>query len=194
MEEFLNLLNDYGLWALAFGAFFQGYCLVFLAGLFVSQQALDGPQVWIVAAGSAWVGHWFFFFIGRWLGKNRQLIHSQRLNKQLDSLDRTITVNPWTAIFFTQYGYGVRIIGAIAFGVSHVRRRWFAWAQSVNCAIWATVLVATGYATGSGFVHLPQQLVKPASLVLTVGFLVFLMIRRRRVALQSVRLVSTKEK
>ncbi|MBN1297188.1 hypothetical protein JXA80_10440, partial [bacterium] len=118
-----GFLEQYGLWVLAFGAFFQGYSAVILAGLLVSQNFLDGFDVWVVSAVSAWIGHWFFFGLGRWLRRHRHRIAGDRIRQPLDALDDTIRAHPWMAVLFTQYGYGVRLIGAVAFGAAPVRKR-----------------------------------------------------------------------
>lgn len=180
MEQVWGLLEQYGLWALAIGAFFQGYTLVVLAGLFVSQRLLDGPNVFVVSALSAWVGHWFFFGIGRWLLRHRHHLKNGRVNQQLNVLNDAIDVHPWIALFFTQYGYGVRLLGATAFGLSRVRKTWFALAQSLNCVIWAAILFAVGYGAGCGMFYLPEYALKPTLMAATLVFLAVTVIRRRR--------------
>jgi len=180
MEQVWGLLDQYGLWALAVGAFFQGYTLVVLAGLFVSQRLLDGFDVLVVSALSAWLGHWFFFGLGRWLNRRRHIIKNPRLDRRLESLNQTISVHPWIAVFFTQYGYGVRILGAVAFGLSRVRKTWFALAQSINCIIWAAVLYAVGYGAGLGLFHFAESLYKSALMAATATFLAVVFFRRRR--------------
>ena len=180
MEAFWGLLDQYGLWALAFGAFFQGYSMVILAGLLVSQDILDLTEVWLVSTISAWVGHWFLYGVGMILDRYRGIIKSPKINKKLDHLENTIKLHPWLSMFFIQYGYGIRIIGAIAFGISRVHRLWFAWAQLINCAIWATLLSGIGYIAGSGVHQLPEHALVRVSILLTMAFVLFAISRRRR--------------
>ncbi|HPQ40489.1 MAG TPA: VTT domain-containing protein [bacterium] len=180
MEQFWGLLEHYGLWALAIGAFFQGYTLVILAGLFVSQRLLDGSDVILVSAVSAWIGHWFFYGVGRWLHRRRHYVRNPRINRQLNSLNHSIDIHPWIAVFFTQYGYGVRILGAVAFGLSRVRKSWFAVAQSLNCAIWAAVLFAVGYGAGIGLFEFSGNACKSGLMAATAACAAVMFIRRRR--------------
>jgi len=187
MEFAGNFLDQYGLWALALGAFFQGYSLVILAGLFVSQNNMNGFDVWIVAAVSAWIGHWFFFCMGRWLGRQRQCITNSKFNNRLNSLETTISDHPWSSIFLIQYGYGLRIAGAIAFGLAKIKRRWFAWAQSLNCILWAVILTGIGYSIGSGIFLLPQKYIRVAAIGITLVFVAVVIFKKKpKVLLQMV--------
>ena len=144
-----NLLAQYGLVAVGIGTFFEGETILILAGALASRNLLPLVGVLLVAALGAWVGHLTFFVIGRWLGKERVIQRFPRWKSGLDRVDRFITERPWSSIFSLQYLYGMRVVGAIALGMSRIPIAWFLFAEALNCLIWAALIGSIGYFVGT---------------------------------------------
>lgn len=178
MDEILCLLDQYGLWAIGVGAFFQGYLMVLAGGIMASQNLLPITDVLLVAAGSAWMGHWFLYGIGYWLNRNDYLKSGGRMSRPVQALDKTIRLHPWSSVFLMQYSYGIRLASAVAFGYFRVNSLWFAGSQLLNCGSWAIVLVFLGYFAGIGLMELPSGTQLWTILALTSLVMLLLLVRR----------------
>lgn len=143
-----ELLSRYGLVAVAVGTLFEGETVLILAGALAGRQLLPPIGVWITAALGAWVGHLIFFAVGRVLGKERLIRKFPRLRSGLEKADAFIRKRRWSSVFGLQYLYGMRIVGAIAFGLSRLSTGWFAAAEALNCLIWAALIGGAGYLMG----------------------------------------------
>lgn len=178
MEEFRLILEHYGLWAVAFGAFFQGYVFVISAGIFASQGIFRLVDVVAVAAVSSWIGHWFFYLIGYWFSRRRSFLEKTRLYKPIQTFDSTVKCHPWTSVFIMQYGHGIRIVAATAFGFFKINPVWFAWAQAINCVIWAFLLFYMGYFAGLGLYALPSAAHLPTAITVITLLVIFYISRK----------------
>jgi membrane protein DedA with SNARE-associated domain len=143
-----NFLTEYGLWAVIAGAFFEGQFLVFSAGIIAGHGFLHPFDVWIAATLGAWLGHAWWFYLGRFFKKRRLIWLIPGWKKNIRTVNRLIRKYPWSSLVFLQYVYGVRLVGAIAFGLTRISPPWFIGAQVVNCAAWASLLVLLGYFLG----------------------------------------------
>lgn len=181
MSTFYSLLDQYGLWALALGSFFQSYVFVVLAGFLAAGDVLNITDVIVVGAVSSWVGHWFFYFLGFVLSKQRSLISQSRIKTMLTTMERAITGHPWKSIFIMQYGYGIRLVSAIAFGFFKINWKWFAMAQLLNCSLWAVLLSFIGFFASMGIFALPSPARIPGIITfISLVLLVFLFHKSRR--------------
>jgi membrane protein DedA with SNARE-associated domain len=53
-----------------------------------------------------------------------------------------------TAIFLTQWLYGLRITCAVIIGMSRIALLRFLFYQALSCAVWAAIITAAGYYFG----------------------------------------------
>jgi membrane-associated protein len=153
METAQQFLMEYGLWAVALGAFFQGYLLVIGAGLLVSRNILAFEDVLIVTAAAAWIGHLFWFYLGRCLKNSTFMKMIPGWEKNHKFVNRLIDRKRKLSVFLLQYLFGLRLIGAIEFGLARIPAGWFAIAQIVNCTLWAFILMVLGYSFGEMTEH-----------------------------------------
>jgi membrane protein DedA with SNARE-associated domain len=182
MEEFQLILDQYGLWAVAFGAFFQGYVFVIAAGIFASQGVFRLVDVVVVAAVSSWIGHWVFYLIGSGFSRRRSFLEKTRLYKPIQTFDSTVKCHPWTSVFIMQYGHGIRIVAATAFGFFKINPVWFAWAQAINCAVWAILLFYLGYFAGIGLFALPSYAHLPTAITVITLLVIAYIFRKHWLA------------
>jgi membrane protein DedA with SNARE-associated domain len=152
-ESLTNLLPHYGLLAVFIGTFLEGEGVLLGAGILAGSGMLHPVSVWATAAIGAWTGHLFWFWVGRGLGSRYLFPRFKQLQERVDQADRVIRSHPGTAILILQYLYGARIIGAIAFGLTHLSLGWFLFYEALNCTIWAAIVESLGYFIGEGVIR-----------------------------------------
>jgi membrane protein DedA with SNARE-associated domain len=147
MEWAQQIIEQYGYWAVFIGTFAEGEAVFVAAAALAAAGLLEPWKVIVVAAIGAFIGHLFFFAIGRWRGM--QIInsfeflrtHHPKANKVLDHYAH------WS-VFIFQYLYGTRIVAAIMFGCSSIEFWRFFLLQIVNCITWAFVVYMAGHFLG----------------------------------------------
>jgi membrane protein DedA with SNARE-associated domain len=176
------LLHHFGYFGVFIGTFLEGETILVLAGFFASRKYMTLPLVILAAFSGAFIGHLFWFWLGRTQGA-RLVHHFPKIEKHLDRGLRLIERYGATAIFITQYLYGLRIASATVFGISHISTRKFILFQAVSCAAWAALIASLGYFFGRAverFLGQAAQVEKYAILaIIGLGLLVFLYHRVR---------------
>jgi membrane-associated protein len=147
-ENLTSLVSHYGLAAVFAGTFLEGEGVLVAAGVLAGDNVLPPLGVWAAAACGAWLGHLVWFLAGRWVGRRRWVSRWVWLDQRLAEADRIIQRHPGRSIFLLQYLYGVRMIGAAAFGLTHLSLGRFLWYQFFNCLSWAALIESIGYLMG----------------------------------------------
>ena len=142
-----SLLQDFGYLAVFLGTFLEGEAILIAAGFFASRQYLDPVAVCVVAFGGAYVGHLFWFWLGRVHGV-RLLDRFPRMKRHFGKGIRVFERYGAAAIIITQWIYGLRITCAVIIGMSRIGLVKFFIYQAVSCALWAAVIAAAGYYFG----------------------------------------------
>ena len=156
MEWAQQIIEQYGYWAVFIGTFAEGEAVFVAAAALAAAGLLEPWKVIVVAAIGAFIGHLFFFAIGRWRGM--QIInsfeflrtHHPKANKVLDHYAH------WS-VFIFQYLYGTRIVAAIMFGCSSIEFWRFFLLQIVNCITWAMVVYAAGHFLGMAALEILER-------------------------------------
>jgi len=147
MEWAYDIVEQYGYWAVFIWTFIEGETVFIAAAALASAGILHPWKVIVVAATGAFVGHLFFFTIGRWRGyeviERFPILkaHYPKANKILDKYAH------WS-IFIFQYLYGTRLVAAILFGASKINFWRFVSLQLVNCITWSLIIYAVGHMLG----------------------------------------------
>ncbi len=147
MEWAQQFVEQYGYWAVFLWTFIEGESVFIAAAALAAAGLLEPWKVILVAACGAFVGHIFFFAIGRWKGMDIILAvpflrrHYPKANKILDQYAH------WS-VFIFQYLYGTRMVAAVLFGCSSINFWRFLFLQLVNCISWAVIIYAVGHALG----------------------------------------------
>ncbi len=151
-----DLLREYGLWAVLLGTFFEGEGVMLMAGGLAHQQILSPSGAWLVGALGAYVGHVVYYSLGRYL-KGRDLFSMiPRWKPKIERALPLIRKYPKLSIFIMQYLYGMRIVGAVAMGLSGMPWPTFIGIELINCLIWSGVILMIGYsATAAVLAWLP---------------------------------------
>ena len=142
-----TLLQDFGYLAVFVGTFLEGEAILVTAGFFASRQYLDPIIVGVVAFAGAFLGHCFWFWLGRAHGV-RLLDRFPRMNRHFGKGVRVFERYGPAAIIITQWLYGLRITCAVIIGMSRIGLVKFLVYQAVSCAVWAAIITAAGYYFG----------------------------------------------
>lgn len=141
------LLERFGYFAVFIGTFLEGEAIVIAAGFFASRGYLDIVWVTVVAFLGAYVGHIFWFWLGRVHGV-RLLDRFPRMKRHFGKGIRAFERYGAAAIIITQWIYGLRITCAVIIGMSQIGLVKFFVYQAISCAIWAVAMCTAGYYFG----------------------------------------------
>ena len=142
------LLQKYGYFAVFVGTFLEGETILVMAGFFAERGYLDIYMVTAVAAVGAYLGHIFWFWLGRRYGV--QLL--DRFPKMKAHFGRGIRMFERygaMAIIITQWLYGLRITCAVIIGISKISILKFLFYEAISCVLWAAAIAAAGYFFGA---------------------------------------------
>jgi membrane protein DedA with SNARE-associated domain len=142
-----SLLQDFGYLAVFVGTFLEGEAILVAAGFFAARNYLDPFAVGIVAFVGAYLGHLFWFWLGRVHGV-RLLDRFPRMKRHFGKGVRVFERYGVTAIILTQWLYGLRITCAVIIGMSRIGLLKFLFYQAISCALWAAAITAAGYYFG----------------------------------------------
>ena len=142
-----SLLQDFGYLAVFIGTFVEGEAILIAAGFFAARGYLDLFLVTLVAFAGAYVGHIFWFWLGRVHGV-RLLDRFPRMRRHFGKGIRAFERYGAAAIILTQWIYGLRITCAVIIGMSRIGLVKFFIYQAISCAIWAVIITLAGFYFG----------------------------------------------
>jgi membrane protein DedA with SNARE-associated domain len=179
------LIDTYGYFAVAIGAFLEGETVLALAGLAAHRGYLDLPLVMIVAAIAGFVGDQFYFTLGRHQGA-RILARYPDARARADKFDSMLARWHAPLIIGIRFMYGFRIVGPLLLGMGRVSHRTFALYNALGALLWAPLITGLGYLFGEAIKVLLHDLKDVeiwglgVLLVLGTGIFVFHKIHERR--------------
>lgn len=141
------LLHKFGYYAVFIGTFLEGETILVMAGFFAERGYLQIVNVALVAASGAYVGHAFWFWLGRTQGV-RLLDRFPKMKKHFGRGIRIFERYGAPAIFITQWLYGLRVTCAVIIGISRISVVKFLLLEAVTCLVWAAIISAAGYYFG----------------------------------------------
>jgi membrane protein DedA with SNARE-associated domain len=119
-----------------------------MAGFFAERGYLDIFIVALVAAAGAYLGHVFWFWLGRRYGV-RLLDRFPGMKKHFGRGIRLFERYGAMAIVITQWLYGLRITCAVIIGISRISVLKFLFFEAVSVIAWAAAISAAGYFFGA---------------------------------------------
>jgi membrane protein DedA with SNARE-associated domain len=141
------LLQKFGYLAVFVGTFLEGEAILVMAGFFAERGHLDFFLVVLTGFVGAYVGHIFWFWLGRTQGV-RLLDKFPKMKKHFGKGIRMFERYGAPAIFITQWLYGLRVTCAVIIGISRISIVKFLIYEAITCAIWAIVIGGLGYYFG----------------------------------------------
>jgi membrane protein DedA with SNARE-associated domain len=147
------LLHKFGYLAVFIGTFLEGETILVMAGFFAERGHMDVWIVSAVAALGAFIGHMFWFWLGRMKGiaiLNRFPRMKNHFGKGIRMFERYGA----PAIFITQWLYGLRITCAVIIGISKISTAKFILYEAISCIVWAVTITFLGFYFGRAVEHL----------------------------------------
>ncbi len=141
------LLHKFGYLAVFIGTFLEGETILVMAGFFAERGYLNLVPVIVVAASGAYVGHVFWF----WLGRTKGVKLLDRFPKMKQHFGKGIRIFERygaPAIFITQWLYGLRVTCAVIIGISRISVMKFLIYEAITCIVWGIVIATLGYYFG----------------------------------------------
>jgi len=141
------LLHKFGYLAVFVGTFLEGETILVMAGFFSERGYLEYLLVVLCAFLGAYIGHVFWFWLGRTQGV-RLLDRFPRMKKHFGKGIRMFERYGAPAIFITQWLYGLRVTCAVIIGISRISTIKFLIYEAFTCAVWAFAITTAGYYFG----------------------------------------------
>lgn len=141
------LLHKFGYLAVFVGTFLEGETILVMAGFFAERGYLGLVGVIFTAFGGAFVGHCFWFWLGRSQGV-RLLDRFPRMKRHFGKGIRIFERYGAPAIFVTQWLYGLRVTCAVIIGISQISAIKFVLYEAITCMVWAIIISLAGFFFG----------------------------------------------
>lgn len=141
------LLQKFGYLAVFVGTFLEGETILVMAGFFAERGYLKLPFVIVTACAGAYVGHVFWFWLGRTQGV-KLLDRFPKMKRHFGKGIRLFERYGAPAIFITQWLYGLRITCAVIIGISKVSTIKFLIYEALTCIVWAIIIGTAGFYFG----------------------------------------------
>ena len=169
--ELGDFFSQYGRWiyiALFAYCFVKSGILPLLAGY---ASAIGYLDVWLVMAaafGGSWVGDEARFFVAR--RYRESLPRWPWLTRQIKIATSLLEKFGAWYIFLYRYPKGVRTVGALPMGLTRIPWAKFTTLNAASSALWAALLIGSGYFLGEVVAKEARNYALAASLVLFVIF------------------------
>lgn len=154
-----GLIDSYGYFAVAAGAFLEGETILALGGLAAFRGYLEFRTVVVVAMIAGFAGDQFYFFLGRHNG-HKVLARFPDARERAHKFDAMLARWHAPLIIAIRFMYGFRIVGPILLGMGRVPAWKFVVYNFVGAAIWAPLVVGIGYLFGSALESVLHDLKK----------------------------------
>src|SRR5260221_9619498 len=135
------LLHKFGYLAVFIGTFLEGETILVMAGFFAQRGYLRLPFVALAACLGAYVGHVFWFWLGRTQGV-RLLDRFPKMKRHFGRGIRLFERYGAPAIFITQWLYGLRITCAVIIGTSKISTAKFLLYEALTCIV-SPIIICT---------------------------------------------------
>ncbi|PIJ48707.1 hypothetical protein BL250_00915 [Erwinia sp. OLTSP20] len=142
-----QLIEQYGYLALFLGCIAEGETFTLLGGVAAHEGLLDYGWTVLVAITGGIIGDTALYFVGRHYGE-RILRRFKKHQPQIRKAQRLIHKYPTWFVIGVRFMYGLRIVGPIIIGASHLKLRRFLPLNVLGAIIWALLFVSLGYLGG----------------------------------------------
>ena len=177
-----SFIENYGYAAVFIGTFLEGETILVMAGFAAYRGYLDLPLVIATAFAASFIGDQCYFLIGQRYG-NRILLRFPSLVPRAHKVQSLLHRFHAPLILGIRFVYGLRVVGPIAIGMSHVPWRRFLFLNIIGAFVWAMAIAIAGYLFGSALELLLADLRYYEAWILgvlfTVGLLVWVAYRLR---------------
>ena len=186
----VELFARYGYFALFAGVFLEnlgipvpGETALLAAGFLARQGVLRLAIVLPCAMIAASLGDNFGYWIGRRGGRAFIARYGKYVGlteKRLVSVETYFREHGPRAVFFARFISGIRVMAALAAGVSRMPWRQFLIYNSAGAVVWSTTIGLLGYFFGHSFPLIERWIGRTGLIVLVVVFVAFFLAWRHR--------------
>ena len=145
--DLMQLVSDYGYYALFIGTFLEGETILVIAGFLASAGHLELPWVIVSAFLGTFAGDQTFFYLGRLKGiaflEKRPLWHS-KTDKVFDMLHR----HQIKVVLGFRFLYGIRNVTPFVIGASRMNPVKFFILNFTGALVWAIAVAYLGFQFG----------------------------------------------
>jgi membrane protein DedA with SNARE-associated domain len=152
----VELVRDYGYYAIVVGTFFEGELIMLAAGVAACAGVLSLPLVILSGMAGIFASDTFCFLLGRLAGA-RFKRWFPGLHARLGPVFRMIERYEDQLIVYYQFFPGLCTVTPIAFGMTHISVARFMTLDLIGNAFWTLVFSVGGYAFGTAFVRFVQD-------------------------------------
>jgi len=158
MEAYLiELLKEYGYIILFVWCIMEGELGLIMAGLMSYTGDMQLEVALPVAILGGFIGDQLYFYFGRFFKNDlKDMMRSKRRELALSFL--LIKKYDWFIIFIQRYLYGLRLILAIAIGMSGYSPKKFALINFISATLWASIGILTSYFLGEYILSIYEQI------------------------------------
>ena len=181
-----DTITQFGYFAVFVGTFLEGETVLALGGLAAAYGYLSLPGVMAVAVLGAFAGDQTAFFIGRRYGV-RLIGRYPALAAKAPRVQALVRRWDALAVILLRFCYGLRIAGPIVIGSCGISPWRLALFNFIGVLIWAPLVAGVGYLAGEALEmwlgrlkHVQVALLMAIALAVAIGWLAFLLRRRRR--------------
>jgi membrane protein DedA with SNARE-associated domain len=146
--DLAGIIDAYGYWAVAIGAFLEGETVLALAGFAAYRGYLDFYLVCVVAGVCGFLGDQLYFFLGRYRGA-RMLVRFPNAHARAQKFDQLLARYHAPLIIALRFMYGFRILGPVMLGMGRVPAWKFMLYNFIGAALWAPLIAGIGYLFGN---------------------------------------------
>ena len=143
----IELLQNYGYWALLIGTFLEGETIVIIAGLLAQQGYLSPVLIALCAFVGSCTSDQLMFALGRWKGI-AIIQRFPKLERNVCKASLLLAKYETALILGFRFIYGVRNVTPILMGVSRVNYAKFVILNIIGAIVWAISFTAGGYFFG----------------------------------------------
>ncbi len=147
MAGFSEMVQQFGPWAIALGAGFEGETAAVAGGVMAHRGLMPVWAAFLATAFGAFVADELFFLLGRRF-RDRPFVVRTRQRPTFAKAMGFIERHPDAYILVFRFLYGLRTVSPIALGLTRVPYRRFAALNAVAALIWAAVFTAIGFHFG----------------------------------------------
>jgi membrane protein DedA with SNARE-associated domain len=175
--QLLYLFQEYGYLIIFTGTFFEGETTLVLGGLLSHQGHLNFWIVIATAVSASYIGHVFFYFMGKtaspWV-----LLRFPKFQLKIQKVEYHIRRHETTSLFITQYVFGFRLASALSFGILGMKISKFLVLQLISCTLWAILFTSLGFLVGDSCEGIVKNIEWAILIILITGFLIAIIGRK----------------
>jgi membrane protein DedA with SNARE-associated domain len=142
-----EFIQDYGYLAVFVGTLLEGETILILAGLAAHRGYLLLPVVMATATVGSLLGDQLFFLLGQRYGQ-RLLQRFPTLDRRAARMRALLHRYHLPLILGIRFLYGLRTVGPMVIGMSHVSWPRFFALNLIGAIAWAVVITGSGYLFG----------------------------------------------